>query len=232
MNKFELCLNCNHTVTSRYCGHCGQRRSIKRIDFASLIGEVIESGPHYTNRYAKTFKGILYAPGKTIALYLAGRRTTYQGPASYFLCGYIFFSVFSYFAVRAGIETGSFGGFDKWWFLVGTLVPVAIAYLFVTREKFTFPETLVCILYLYGTAFPLLVLSTALQFAFPSPFELVPLRFRFLVVDVPLQLIVVAISFNFVKQSELSVRWFAVAMLLETLYLIAFRHFAVSKLPL
>lgn len=201
-----------------------------RLDWEWLVKQILEAGPHYGDRFWETFKGTIFQSGPTINQYLAGKRKSYQGPASYFILCFIAFSIVAQLAHMASIETGSFGSVDKWLFLAASIVPISVSHWLVMRSRFTFIETLVGFTYIYGTTFLILPLFIILQIPIRSQMTGFPPSLRFLVMDVPFVILSGIMAFTFVRQQRLSISRAVVAMLFAIGYFLVFRHVVVHEL--
>jgi Protein of unknown function (DUF3667) len=90
------CLNCDTPLTGKYCGNCGQRDLPARQDLGDLLINFISSFYSFESKFFKTFKYLLFYPGKIVAEYNAGKRESFYHPARmYVFLSFIFFLLFS-----------------------------------------------------------------------------------------------------------------------------------------
>ncbi|WP_038266068.1 DUF3667 domain-containing protein [Zhouia amylolytica] len=88
------CLNCNHPLdlSDKYCPHCSQMNSTKKITFKDLIIEFFGSIISYDSRFRKTMSSLLFKPGKITREYISGKRMTYANPFRFFLSAAIIYA--------------------------------------------------------------------------------------------------------------------------------------------
>lgn len=92
----QHCLNCGTPLTGKYCGNCGQRDLPARQDLGDLLINFISSFYSFESKFFKTFKYLLFYPGKIVAEYNAGKRESFYHPARmYVFLSFIFFLLFS-----------------------------------------------------------------------------------------------------------------------------------------
>ena len=79
----QLCLNCDHPVPDRFCGHCGQdAHHTHRLTLADMPHDVLHSIWHVDKGILYTLKTMMLRPGPTIRSYLAGKRVDHFRPLS------------------------------------------------------------------------------------------------------------------------------------------------------
>lgn len=93
LREDKKCQNCGFIVRWRYCPKCGQENIETRQSFHYLITHFIEDLVHYDGSFWKTFKNLLFFPGKLTREYLNGKRMEYVPPVKL----YIFTSFFVFF---------------------------------------------------------------------------------------------------------------------------------------
>lgn len=92
----QHCLNCGTPLTGKYCGNCGQRDLPARQNLGDLLINFISSFYSFESKFFKTFKYLLFYPGKIVAEYNAGKRESFYHPARmYVFLSFIFFLLFS-----------------------------------------------------------------------------------------------------------------------------------------
>jgi hypothetical protein len=86
----KKCLNCDETLIGKYCGHCGQKSDVKRIDWHHLVHDIPHSIFHLEKGFFLTLKMMIVSPGMVIREYLDGKRAKYFRPLTYlFILGTI-----------------------------------------------------------------------------------------------------------------------------------------------
>lgn len=95
----DHCLNCNQAleITDRYCPHCGQMNSTKKLKFDDFFNEFFSGLFAYDSRFNRTLRVLLFKPGKISKDYIQGKRTRYANPFRFYLSASIlFFLLFGY----------------------------------------------------------------------------------------------------------------------------------------
>jgi len=79
------CLNCRARLSSNFCAFCGQAATVERYTLASFAREIYKKF-HSVDALAtlRTFRSLMFKPGKFVTLYLSGRRVGYTAPITYF----------------------------------------------------------------------------------------------------------------------------------------------------
>ncbi|HAX48240.1 MAG TPA: DUF3667 domain-containing protein [Ignavibacteria bacterium] len=114
----DTCTNCGNEFSGKYCPECGQGR-IKRLEVKTIVHDVTHGILHWENSILKTFKALLFKPGKTVNEYIEGKRKHYVKPFSYFIFIQTLFVVFfhrlseKYFAFINYTITGDSGKFPE-----------------------------------------------------------------------------------------------------------------------
>ncbi len=95
----DHCLNCNQAleISDRFCPHCGQMNSTKKLQFDDFFSEFFSGLFAYDSRFQRTLRVLLFKPGKISKDYIKGKRTRYANPFRFYLSASIlFFLLFSY----------------------------------------------------------------------------------------------------------------------------------------
>ncbi|BAO55325.1 DUF3667 domain-containing protein [Nonlabens marinus] len=81
------CLNCDTPleIADRFCHHCGQINSTKKLALSDFFQEFLASFISYDSRIWRTISGILFRPGVITREYCAGKRVHYANPFRFFL---------------------------------------------------------------------------------------------------------------------------------------------------
>lgn len=93
LREDKTCLNCGKEVEDRFCTHCGQENTQPRHSFHYLFTHFVEDLVHYDGSFWKTFKALLFNPGKLTNEYLKGKRASYVAPVKL----YIFITFIAFF---------------------------------------------------------------------------------------------------------------------------------------
>ncbi len=81
------CLNCGTPLEleDRYCHHCGQLNSNKKLSFRDFFNEFFGSLFSYDSRLYRTLNTLIFKPGKISLEYIQGKRTKYANPFRFYL---------------------------------------------------------------------------------------------------------------------------------------------------
>ncbi|MFY0602684.1 MAG: DUF3667 domain-containing protein [Flavobacteriaceae bacterium] len=79
------CKNCGEKVERQFCGHCGQKSNIDRINLSNFLNEVSESVFQINRGLLFTLKELLVRPGDSIRDFINGKRKKHFKPIAYVL---------------------------------------------------------------------------------------------------------------------------------------------------
>lgn len=79
------CLNCNHPISGNYCSHCGQKTTVKKLDWKVLLGEFLHFFTHIEKGFLHTTRELILRPGSLYKTFLEGRRKGFHKPVSFLL---------------------------------------------------------------------------------------------------------------------------------------------------
>ncbi len=79
------CKNCSHTVTDKYCGHCGQKGSIERLSLHDLWHELWHAFTHTDSGILRLLKELVLRPRSVYGNYFRGQRKSYFSPVVFYL---------------------------------------------------------------------------------------------------------------------------------------------------
>jgi hypothetical protein len=81
------CLNCATPldIEDKYCHHCGQLNSKKRLALKDFFGEFFSNIFSYDSRIWRTIKHLLFKPGYVSKQVISGKRFSYANPFRFFL---------------------------------------------------------------------------------------------------------------------------------------------------
>ena len=80
-----ICKNCQYSFKTNFCGNCGQKSNIPKIDFKYLIHDLPDSFFQINQGFLFTIKQLAVRPGKSIKDFLSGKRQIYYKPLAFFL---------------------------------------------------------------------------------------------------------------------------------------------------
>lgn len=102
------CLNCDHPldISDRYCPHCSQTNSTKKLSFKDFLEEFFASFISYDSKLLKTLGALLLRPGKITHDYINGKRVAYTNPFRFLLSLTIIYFLMVNFS-------GNFSEWDK-----------------------------------------------------------------------------------------------------------------------
>ncbi|MCM4160062.1 DUF3667 domain-containing protein [Antarcticibacterium flavum] len=104
------CLNCGHSLdrSEKYCSNCGQLNSTKKLAFDDFFNEFFAGVFAYDSRVRRTFKALMFSPGKVSRDYIQGKRMRYANPFRFYLSASIlFFLIWSLTSGFDGFDTGN-----------------------------------------------------------------------------------------------------------------------------
>jgi len=79
------CLNCDATLTGKYCAQCGQHVKHHVHSTRAVVAELVEDLFHTDHRVWHTLIPLLYRPGEVTVEYLRGKRASYTPPFRLYL---------------------------------------------------------------------------------------------------------------------------------------------------
>lgn len=87
------CLNCESSVTGRYCGNCGQPLHVHR-SIGAFWHDILHAVLHFEGKFWRTLPLLAWKPGELTRRYARGERAKFISPMALFL-----FSIFMMFAI-------------------------------------------------------------------------------------------------------------------------------------
>lgn len=76
----KQCLNCNETVSGRFCGNCVQENIEHKEDFWHLLVHFFNDITHFDSKLFGSLKLLIMAPNKLTQLFLNGKHKSYLDP--------------------------------------------------------------------------------------------------------------------------------------------------------
>lgn len=173
------CLNCGTPLTDKYCPHCGQKATVKRLSWHYVAEELLHFFTHIEHGFLKTTGLLITKPGLLNKNFLDGKRKNYHKPISFLLIWIAIFLLVYHFVNRythyENLNTSTVISNDpavtaminKYRSLVEILIlPVSafIAWLIIARRKLNYVEVLNTAF--YGFSFLFILLATQFTIAF------------------------------------------------------------------
>ena len=167
----EKCLNCDASFSGNYCNNCGQKKKMGALTMKMVFSDFVANVFLFDSRLYKTLLDLIIKPGKTIRIYLAGKRKNILPPFQFFLLFMtIYLLVFNYLGddvfslinnntdsntqlTKIGkIQSMIKNQLDLMYF---TLTPIIAFYvrIFFKKSGYNYPETLIFSLYVIGVTF-------------------------------------------------------------------------------
>ncbi len=79
------CINCNTKYEGKFCNHCGQKSSVKRINYLYILTELSNNILQLDKGFFYTVKELVLRPGHSIRDFLAGKRVQHFKPLGFLL---------------------------------------------------------------------------------------------------------------------------------------------------
>lgn len=79
------CINCEQEQEGRFCQHCGQPATVRRMSWQQLLSDLQARMFGFDSRFMRTSIDLLLRPGQVVDTYFSGNRQRYMGPAAYLL---------------------------------------------------------------------------------------------------------------------------------------------------
>lgn len=92
------CKNCGHNFNNIYCGNCGQKSDIRRVNLSYLISEISNNIFQVNHGMFYTIKELFIRPGHSIREFLNGKRKSHLKPLNFVLLVsgiYVFITYFT-----------------------------------------------------------------------------------------------------------------------------------------
>ena len=105
------CLNCGVPLDliDKYCHHCGQTNTTKKLSFKDFFNEFFASIFSYDSRLRHTIITLLFYPGKISKEYIKGKRIRYANPFRFYLSVSIIFFIINSLFIDFDSISNSFG---------------------------------------------------------------------------------------------------------------------------
>lgn len=92
----DHCQSCGSVRTGKFCSNCGEKKlSPDDFKLKKFILQAVDIFTHFEGKFFKTFKYLLFYPGKLTKDYIEGRRVSLMKPLQlYLIVGIAFFFLF------------------------------------------------------------------------------------------------------------------------------------------
>ena len=90
------CRNCNHTISGKYCSHCGSPAVLKRVD-GSYIFHELQHILHFEKGILYTIKALLQKPGQNIRAFITEDRARLVKPIIFIIITSVIYTAISHF---------------------------------------------------------------------------------------------------------------------------------------
>lgn len=78
------CKNCGASISGNFCSACGQRTSVKRINWRDGWNDFWSRVYGFDGMFPRTLRDLTIRPGQATREYINGNRVKYYGPVGYF----------------------------------------------------------------------------------------------------------------------------------------------------
>jgi hypothetical protein len=79
------CLNCGKTVHGNYCAHCGQKTTVAKLTWKTVVEEFVHFFTHAEHSFVYTTKKMITKPGLVMRDFLEGKRQLIHKPITFVL---------------------------------------------------------------------------------------------------------------------------------------------------
>jgi len=93
MSEAITCVNCGSTVSTPFCGTCGQKQPPKKLNFLTLYTDFQSRVYGFDGLFPRTLRDLTLAPGSVAKVFVQGNRVRYVGPAGYFFLALTMFLI-------------------------------------------------------------------------------------------------------------------------------------------
>ena len=100
------CLNCGHSVSDRFCSHCGQENLDWRDSAFHMVLHYFQDLVHYDGKFWQTFRLFIRSPGQVPLEYMDGKRKRHLDPVRFYVFASTVFFLFFFFVADPGKESG------------------------------------------------------------------------------------------------------------------------------
>ena len=79
------CKNCGHSISGKFCSHCGQNSNVDRINLSNFLHEISEGIFKINKGFFYTLRELTVRPGHSLEEFLNGKRKNHFKPIAYVL---------------------------------------------------------------------------------------------------------------------------------------------------
>lgn len=173
------CLNCRHVLSDKFCSHCGQRADVRRLNWKSLVEEIMHFYTHVEKGFFHTAWLLTIRPGIVAREYLDGKRKKYHKPIGFLLIWITIFSLFFHFSdhlftLNKNVNSSIFSdaanyALNRFRSVVELcILPFSAlnVWLIIVRSKLNYIEVLTVFIYFISFLFILLTLQLTIALIF------------------------------------------------------------------
>ena len=80
-----ICKNCKQDFNGNFCNNCGQKSTVRKVDFKYLLDEIPKSILQIDRGFLFTLKELFTKPGHTIREFLEGKRKNHFKPLAFII---------------------------------------------------------------------------------------------------------------------------------------------------
>lgn len=94
-NNTNICKNCNQTLQGKYCHNCGEK-IVESRDFSikNIMNEAVDGFTNVDSKFLRSFKYVLFKPGKLTKAYVEGIRKSFMKPIQILVIANVLFFFF------------------------------------------------------------------------------------------------------------------------------------------
>lgn len=93
--KIIHCLNCGHSFQGNFCSNCGQKASVKKLNWKSLTDEFIHFFTHAEHSFIYTTRSLFNKSGYIVKEFLDGKRKKVHKPITFVLIWFAIYKLIS-----------------------------------------------------------------------------------------------------------------------------------------
>lgn len=187
----DTCLNCSKPVTTKYCGHCGQKTSTHRYSLKHFIEhDLIHGVWHVDKGILYTIKELFTRPGNSVREYIFGKRVNYFNFVTLLLLTATISSILSHYsnmdysALVSDDQKAMMNSFQEFmttYFKIFLLLSIPFnsifSYLWFLKAGFNYSEHLVLNAYKTSGDMIALLVFTLITFLFKNSAAVISIYF-------------------------------------------------------
>lgn len=179
MTELIKCKNCGTGFKGKFCSNCGQSENTHRITLKFVLNELSSTFIRFNSGFFYTAKWLLTNPGKTLKLYLDGKRVNHLKPFSFLVVMAGIYSL-AYNRFNLNVFTSEVKDLNNTFFTAHytqiqlLLIPIYVAASVIVfgYKKYSFSEYIIVQTYLTGQRILVSILLIPLLYYFNSKDEI------------------------------------------------------------